>query len=368
MTARWTILFAFAYLIVSPGSLHAQEPAISAFDLTRLWEQFSEQPEDVAVGCVPLANPGDAVLYNADEPFPLASVTKLLMYIEYARRVNAGQIRTDEMVDVEVLDRYNLPRTDRGAHDRFMSQYPDDVAQISLWDLALGMVSYSSNAASDYLLDRLGPVDWEALYWSLGVTHTDAPHSLTMIPLLMNNHETGKATVRDLESLSREQGEDYLVRYIDDEVWREAEIRYRSGRGSQFPSWSVQTAFLEQHTARGTINDFLSVLRSVYTDESWLSANVRSMTRNALRWTENEFINEWYAEYGSKLGFYSGGTLTLIAYGQPVDGEPVISAIFLRDVERRAYSEMLEEDTLGDFVHWLNFNGCQGLQAALPAA
>jgi hypothetical protein len=110
----------------------------------------------------------------------------------------------------------------------------------------------------------------------------------------------------------------------------------------------------------------MRVLRAIYSTESPLSETVRAMTRRAMRWTDNDYINANYTEYGSKLGFYSGGTLTLIAYGHPVDGEAVISATFFRNIPRRTYSTLIRNDAIGDFAHWLNFSQCEGLQAQLP--
>lgn len=353
-------------LILISGATAAQEATDTPWSL--LWEQVGAQPDDFAVGCIPLDAPTRAVLYNAYEPFPLASVSKLLIFIEYARRIDSGALSFTEMVDVAMLDRYNLPRTDRGAHDRFMAQYSPTITAIPLWELAVGMIQYSSNAASDYLLDRLAPIDWQPLLNALNVRASQPPHSLTMIPLLMNNHETGRASLNDLDSLSIPLGEDYLERYINDEAWREAEIAYRSQRGSQFPTWSVQTAILERLTARGTVSDFLNVLTAIYGTGDALNDNVKTLVRIALRWDDNTFINQNYVEYGSKLGFYSGGTLALVAYGSPINGSPVISAAFFRAIPRRTYLDLLEGDAIGDLAHWMNFNGCGGLNDAINEA
>ena len=353
-------------LLASTTVTVAQDYPVDADALSLIWEQIGAQPDDVAIGCVPLYDPANAVFYNADEPFPLASITKLLVFIEYARRLDAGEITFRDVVNAREVERYNLPRTDRGAHDRFMEQYSPDVLEITLWELALGMVQYSSNAASDYILNRLEPVDWGSLFQTLSVTDTDEPHSLTMIPLLMNNHETGRVSLSDVGSLSIEQGEAYLDLFVEDEAWRAAEIEHRSGRGSQFPAWNIQSAVLQEHTATGTVNDWLNVMRAIYTDNGALSENVKSWTRLAMLWSGNEFLSQWYLEYGSKLGFYSGGTLALVAYGNPYVGDPVISAAFFRNIPRSRYSELLDLDAIGSFAHWMHFTGCSGLRDSLP--
>ena len=63
-------------------------------------------------------------MYNSTEPFPLASVSKLLIFIEYARQVAAGVIPTDEMVPIETLNLYDVPRSNAGAHQQFLAEYP----------------------------------------------------------------------------------------------------------------------------------------------------------------------------------------------------------------------------------------------------
>ncbi|MFN8529718.1 MAG: serine hydrolase [Anaerolineae bacterium] len=335
-------------------------------DSAMLWAQIYAQPEDVEVGCVPLDDPAAAFTYQSDIPFPLASVSKLLIFIEYARRLDAGLIPQNTLVSVATLDLYNLPRTDRGAHDRFMQQYPEGTTQIPLWEVAVGMIRFSSNAAADYLLTVMAPIDWDTLYQVLGVTETGYPHPLTMIPLLMNNHVTGKATLRTVDSLSVSLGESYLDLYVHDSAWRQAEIDYRSQGGSQFPEWAVQTAILEDITVSGTADDFLRVMTAIYGSGGALSDSVKLLVRSALRFRGDDFIDQHYAEYGSKLGFYSGGTLTLVAYGDPLDGGPVISALFFRAIPRSVYTDLLREDAIGDFAHWMNFNACAGLRESFP--
>jgi hypothetical protein len=172
----------------------------------------------------------------------------------------------------------------------------------------------------------------------------------------------------DLDGLSIEQGEGYLDRYIHDDPWRQAEIAYRTRPSSLFPAWSVQMAILQQHTATGTAVDALKIMRAIYDGGGPLPDTVKTMTRTALRWTESDFVSNNYVEYGSKLGFYSGGVLALVAYGQPFGGSPVISVAFFRSIPRSTYNQMLREDSIGDLAHWLSFNQCAGLSDAILTA
>lgn len=350
---------------VLPGTVWpaaAQQSSEPQFDLDLLWNQARVQPDDVGIACMPLDNRAATVLINPAERFPLASVAKLLIFLEYAQRVEAGTLAFNAPVAIAELNHYDVPGTNRGAHDLFLAQFPAGITSLGLWDIAAtGMIQYSSNAASDYLLAQLSPVDWTRLYRTLNVTGTGTPHPLGLIPLLMNNHDTGQPSLRQVEALTRAQGEALATRFFTDDAWRQAEIAYRAERRRSFPSWNIQSAILQQLTITGSVEDFLNVMSAIYDDGGPLSENTKYLARTALRWRDNAFINNTYTEFGSKLGYYSGGTLALVAYGQPLQGSAVVSVAFFRNIPRTTYNQLLRADSIGDLAHWMNLNACAGI-------
>jgi hypothetical protein len=363
---RLFIVLQIIALSVIPTYAQEADNTNPALDL--LWDQIHAQPDDFSVACMPLANRAGATQYNADTPFPLASVSKLIIFIEYTRRVDAGLISLDEMVSLDVLNNYDLPRSNSDAHERFLGQYDAGIQTIRLWDIAsVSMIQYSSNAAADFLLDRLGPTDWDSLFQILQVTNTDYPHSMSAVALLMANHEAERAAQAKVPALSISQGEELFDLYLADTEWHQAEVAYRSDQRRLFPGWEVQAAILDHVTAKGTASDFLNVLAAIYDTGGPLSERTKHMVRDALRWQNNDYVDTMYLEYGSKLGFYSGGVLTLVAYGHPYNGSPVISAAFLRNVPRRVYNQMLHQDSIGELAHWMNLNECAGLLNVLIA-
>lgn len=360
------LLLLSALLLVFP--VVAQQGIDFDPDLTDIWQYVDRQPDDLGVVCLPLWNPSQGFSYNTTEVFPLASAGKLVVLIEYARQLDSGAIPLSEVVGLEQLERYNMPRTNSNAHERFLASYPDDkpITQVSLWDVATrGMMQYSSNAATDYLLGRLGPVDWAALYAELGVGSTDAPHPLGLIPLMMGNHETGPPTLEMMESVDfRANAQDQLAQFWFDPDWRQAEIDYRAQRRRGFPSWDVQTEVLET-TMSSTARDLTTLMLVVYDDGGPLNANVKSLVRTGMRWLNNGDIDATYREYGSKLGYYSGGVQTLVTYGEPINGSPVITVILMREIERWDFYDMLRADVIGDMAHWMILNQCAGLPERL---
>jgi hypothetical protein len=341
---RLFIVLQVLILSVIPTCAQESDNTTPALDL--LWNQVHIQPDDFSVACMPLANRLSTTQYNADSPFPLASVSKLLIFIEYAQRVDAGLISTNEMVSINVLNTYDLPRSNSNAHERFLHQYESGVQAISLWDIAsLGMIQYSSNAAADFLLDHLGATDWSSLYRILPVTNTDYPHSMSAIALLMNNHETGRTALSEVQALSISQGEALFDLYLQDAEWHQAEVAYRSDRRRLFPNWEVQAAILHHLTAAGTASDFLNVLAAIYDTSGPLSERTKQMVRDALRWRNNDYVDNMYMEYGSKLGSIRG-VIALAVYGHPYNGNPVISVAFLRNIRAECITRCCSKTAL----------------------
>lgn len=98
---------------------------------------------------------------NPDKSRPLASVVKLIVAIEFSEQIAARQLNNNELVELEEIGRYYVSNTDGNAHKDWLSymkekQKISEGNLVSLRDVAIGMMAFSSNANTEYLLDRLG--------------------------------------------------------------------------------------------------------------------------------------------------------------------------------------------------------------------
>ncbi|MEU4565292.1 serine hydrolase [Micromonospora sp. NPDC023956] len=105
---------------------------------------------------------GREVGMRADEQVVIASVFKILLVLEFARQVVAGQVDPTERVLVRHEDRLGGWGTAGCA---------DDV-ELSLRDLAYFTMSVSDNTAADLLLRRVGPDVVPLLATELGLVRT----------------------------------------------------------------------------------------------------------------------------------------------------------------------------------------------------
>lgn len=105
----------------------------------------------------------DRVLINIhpEKDRPLASVVKLIVAIEFAEQVAGQRLTNDEPVPLSDLQKYHVPDTDGNAQVEWLSylereQKLIDGDKVPLWEVARGMIAFSSNANTEYLMDKLG--------------------------------------------------------------------------------------------------------------------------------------------------------------------------------------------------------------------
>ncbi len=139
---------------------------------------------------------------NSDRVMPLASSVKIIVAIEYAHQVAQKLIDPHTLVDTAILHKYYIPNTDGGAQPQWLKQMSSDKRfvdqSISLEEIAKGMINYSCNANTEYLLDlltlekvnarlkQLGLTKHQNLYYfisALGVINNKSKNELEKIPL-----------------------------------------------------------------------------------------------------------------------------------------------------------------------------------------
>ena len=152
------IIFGWAYLTVKPNA-------------DKISEFIKKHPDKAAIYIIR----NDSVIadQNSDTIMPLASTVKTIIAIEFARQATAGIIKLDEEIDTLELDKYYLKGTDGDAHETWLIQIKKDTlingSKVKLLDIAKGMIRFSSNANTEFLMDKLGFDNLNAQLDSLGL-------------------------------------------------------------------------------------------------------------------------------------------------------------------------------------------------------
>ncbi len=151
-----------------------------------------------------------AAAKNGQKVMPLASTVKIIVAIEFARQASENLIDIGEQVALQELDRYYLKGTDGGAHESWLTYeinkkhvYKDS---ISLLDVARGMILFSSNANTEYLMDLLGLDNIQKSITQLGIKkHTPIYPIVAALFLYQNPRKLDeKKLLKSIKDLSNE--------------------------------------------------------------------------------------------------------------------------------------------------------------------
>lgn len=95
--------------------------------------------------------------FNGRQQMPLASAVKTIIAIEFAKQCAAKKNLAFTKVSVKDLDKYYIQNTDGGVHPKWLESIGKTLADsVSVLEIAQGMIRYSSNANTEYLMDLLG--------------------------------------------------------------------------------------------------------------------------------------------------------------------------------------------------------------------
>lgn len=97
---------------------------------------------------------------NEDKIMPLASTVKMVVAVEFAKQAGNKIINKDGYISIHELEKYYLQNTDGQAHPNWL-RYERSAGHIKydsvkLIDIARGMIMFSSNANTEFLMDTLG--------------------------------------------------------------------------------------------------------------------------------------------------------------------------------------------------------------------
>ncbi|MDZ5471472.1 serine hydrolase [Bacillus sp. 31A1R] len=159
---------------------------------------------------------------RSKEMLGLASTVKIMVAMEYAYQVSEGKVDSNEMIQLNNLEKYYFSKLDGGAHEAWI-KYSNDKGLIkndavSLREVARGMIAFSSNANTEFLMRRLGIDNIEDRMKEAGVKdHSPLFYieSATLIPYEIKlqeykNSDMKNAKTKIIDRLSSMKEEEWI--------------------------------------------------------------------------------------------------------------------------------------------------------------
>jgi len=293
---------------------------------------IANHPERVSMHVI--ENGEQAVSYGSDRKRPLASVVKLIIAAEFAEQAAEGKIIAEESVHLRNLERFYIPDRDGNAHPEWLKSLGDisaAEATVPLLEVARGMIRFSSNANTEYLLEKLGLDRVNRRIGLLGLKEHDPvyPISSSMLSYsyLMETRElTHRQVLEVMKRFSYEDmadlAKDIFVRISQDSAWLQRLSRTRSPLAAQ----RIWSAKLPGSTAR----EYAHLLRSIQRGEL-LSPRAAEIMLDLLGRPQSP--DSPFQALGGK----GGSTLTILnqaLYCEDASGNQTQLAVFIHDPDR----------------------------------
>lgn len=334
---RWVLIIFILIVMIGVGVILK-----TVNDTQKKMADFiSEHPEETAVVAYTfdengnVIDDGKIIFHNADKPLVVASVMKTVVLAAYADMVVNGELDPDEPVQVADWERYYLPISDGSAHQLGLQSVglqanelgfaTDPAATVTLDDLATIMMYYSGNAATDYLIERVG------LERITAVSQTYLPHqgpiNLTLgYALAIFNHEVPFSSAwlqqvkTNIDSNDYSDIEPLMDLYLHDETWRSAQIDFMTNLSSitttDTEMWEYQTA-AAQLLPKGTAREYAQMMAQIGSGH-FISPQASAIMQQKLESVPSDWPLRTllFNSFGAKDGI-TAGILTVASYAVP---------------------------------------------------
>ena len=157
------------------GMAEGSEYIENTYSLKTLTEFIGEKPEFVSIVSFNVEDPDSGIFYGADVPRTMGALGNIFLLIEYERQVAEGILNPDELVNLDEIEKYQLPQVNQNAHEGAMAYLTEDESPITNDEAMQAMVQFNSLAIADYFWFKLGEENIRALMNSLALPNTEMP-------------------------------------------------------------------------------------------------------------------------------------------------------------------------------------------------
>ncbi|MCM3706351.1 MULTISPECIES: serine hydrolase [Cytobacillus] len=284
-------------------------------------------------------NDEDWVNINEDVPLPLASTVKIIVAIEYARQAESGKIDPKEKVDLKTLETYYVPKTDGGAHQAWIDSLSEEAESVPLSEVANGMIAYSSNANTDFLLNVLGIENVNELADELKLPSHEKMYpivSALYIPMELMEEEgfTKEEALNELKGMTLEE---YRTRAIEiHQKWESQPPNEREkAKAVKVLDMDFQRIWSDR-LPRASAGDYADLMRQLNSKNS-LSKEVHSYLDPVLeQLMKNPSNREWLRHAGQKGGS-TAFVFTISMYATDKEGNRTEMAFFANDLNNAEF-------------------------------
>lgn len=277
---------------------------------------------------------------NENEPLPLASTMKIIVAIEYARQAAEGRINPDQQVSLKELEKYYFPKTDGGAHEAWIKELKngknEDISKVKISEIADGMIAFSSNANTDYLMQLLGLDRINQLLDELDLSAHEPlyPISGAMFVPVQLMEEEGLPKKEALAALKNMPLDDYRERAVNiNKEWQAAPPTEQMKKQLNATLDMKFQKIWSDRLPRSTTKEYVSLMEKL-NSKNYFPKKVHDYLDPVLeQLMKNPSNKEWLKHAGQKGGS-TAFVLTVSMYAEDKEGNRTEMAFFADDLSQ----------------------------------
>ncbi|CAH2465526.1 MULTISPECIES: serine hydrolase [Bacillus cereus group] len=303
---------------------------------------IKEHKDDKTASLIVKRNGEILTSLNENEKLPLASMSKIVIAIEYAKQVAEGKVRKDEQISLKELEKYYVKNTDGGAHPVWL----DDVkarglvnnGQTSLEEVVKGMIQYSSNANASYLLDKLGTARVNESLKELGLNSHEEFYPAYTAALYMRGYVEKEMHIPQNKALDklRNMSNDEYVKHVwqihewmkDEKEWGKREISLKADMDSQ-RIWS-------DRLVGANAKDYMSLMEKI-NNRNYFTQQMQGEIENIFKGTVGGGMFEYAGQKGGSTAF----VLTNSFYGTDKKGNKIEIVFMMNNLSEKEFEKLL---------------------------
>lgn len=320
----FVVIFIVFFLIAKRQNRMKTEKDVLAFLL--------DNPDKASLYMI--KNGVEKISYNSEAKMPLASTVKLIIAIEFARQLATKKLDKNELVTLEELNKFYIPGSDGNAHKNWLqwlqSARKEIEGKTTLFEVVRGMLTHSSNANTEFLIEKLGLDQINENVTKLSLASHDLIFPFSSAGL-MSSYIQERDKIDFKESVNK-------INKMSYEEYMEASIEIHSILNSDKGSSSIQKWNTKQIYARklqvlesrklprSTTKEYAHIMKLIHKEELVPSA-INSYLKPLV---ERQVDHSKLKEFGNKGGS-TISVLTEAFYCTDREGNDIQLALFIQE-------------------------------------
>ncbi|MGE0931610.1 serine hydrolase [Peijinzhouia sedimentorum] len=268
--------------------------------------------------------------HNPDKLMTLASTMKVVVAIEYAEQAQNGSIDPNEQIPITELDLYYIPNTDGGAHPAWLNWASDKIndGKISIRDITKGMIMFSSNANTEWLIDKLGMENINKQFDKLDLNQHTPIYPIVSALLVSKEFDIGIEREELIEKLQELSQQEYIDLTLDIHQKLKSDTSYKSTLGNL--AFDLQKIWSDRLPA-STAADYLKIMKLINDREYFAEGTQEYLDEIMEFMLANPANRSWLKHTGSKGGS-TAFVLTRCLYATEISGDKTELVYFFNDL------------------------------------